>query len=201
MGANNDSGALQASVAVRLYGPLRVVRSGADVRLPPSRKVRALMAYLVMAAASGPSRQALRALVGLPNDPRGALRWCLSKNSRSCSAYSFARARKKPKATGCPSITSTIEVDAIQVLERVEAAISGEDLQSSKAAGGEVRGASSLEKSREPIALRYSETWLIGERQNFQSLHADLLLEDYRSPVQDRGGASLHSQEAQLAAL
>ena len=68
--ANDVSGALQASVAVRLFGPLRVMRSGADVRLPPSRKVRALMAYLVMAPRPVHRARLCEMFWDVSNDPR-----------------------------------------------------------------------------------------------------------------------------------
>jgi DNA-binding SARP family transcriptional activator len=66
-------------VEVRLLGELEVVRDGAPLELPASRKTRALLAYL---AATG--RTHLRsALCDLlwdgPNDPRAALRWSLTK--------------------------------------------------------------------------------------------------------------------------
>lgn len=64
---------------VRMFGPLCVLRNEASVDLPPSRKVRALLAYLALAA-HPVSRSRLCELLGdVPNDPRGELRWCLSK--------------------------------------------------------------------------------------------------------------------------
>ena len=169
--ANDVSGALQASVAVRLFGPLRVMRSGADVRLPPSRKVRALMAYLVMAPRPVHRAKLCELLWDSPNDPRGALRWCLSK-IRGLLSDSLQEP-VKAENDWVSIDTSTIEVDAIWVLERVEAAISGEDLGLLKRLAAKFEGEflEGLEADRTPLF----ETWLIGERQKFQSLHADLL--------------------------
>jgi hypothetical protein len=45
----SDCAAVTASVSVRLLGPFGVARSGVAQVLPPSRKVRALLAYLIMA--------------------------------------------------------------------------------------------------------------------------------------------------------
>src|SRR5690348_6314134 len=64
---------------VRLVGPVSVLRDGAPVALPRSRKVLALLAFLTL----DPSPQSRSRLCDLlwdaPNDPRAELRWCLSK--------------------------------------------------------------------------------------------------------------------------
>ena len=78
MDPNDVCGASRPSVAVRLLGPFRVVRGGAEARLP-SRKVRALIAYLAMAPRPVHRAKLCELLWDIPNDPRGELRWCLSK--------------------------------------------------------------------------------------------------------------------------
>lgn len=71
-----------APVTVRMLGPLTVMRGDAPVPLPASRKVRALFAYLALAP-HAPTRSHLCGLLwDVPNDPRGELRWCLSKIRR-----------------------------------------------------------------------------------------------------------------------
>jgi DNA-binding SARP family transcriptional activator len=67
------------SIEVHLLGEVAVIRHGATVALPPSKKTRALLAYLVVT--SGPqSRQRLCDLLwDGPDDPRAALRWSLAK--------------------------------------------------------------------------------------------------------------------------
>src|ERR1700759_543826 len=46
---------------------------------PPSRKVRGLLAYLALTPHAVPRSQLCELLWEVPNDPRGELRWCLSK--------------------------------------------------------------------------------------------------------------------------
>jgi DNA-binding SARP family transcriptional activator/pimeloyl-ACP methyl ester carboxylesterase len=62
-----------------LMGDLAVVKDGATLSLPGSRKTRALLAYLILKP--GPvSRERLCELFWqIPDDPRGSLRWSLSK--------------------------------------------------------------------------------------------------------------------------
>jgi DNA-binding SARP family transcriptional activator len=66
-------------VEIRLLGSVTLLREGVESPLPRSRKVRALLAFLVLGG--GPlSRSRLCDLLwDVPNDPRGELRWCLSK--------------------------------------------------------------------------------------------------------------------------
>ena len=66
-------------IAIRMLGPLAVMRDGVPVDLPQSRKVRALLAYLALAPEPVSRSKLCDLLWDGPNDPRGELRWCLSK--------------------------------------------------------------------------------------------------------------------------
>lgn len=78
-GERKGGRAAAEGLRLQLLGPLVLSRAGNQVVLPASRKVRALLAYLALAG-RGVSRAHLCELLwDLPNDPRGELRWCLSK--------------------------------------------------------------------------------------------------------------------------
>src|SRR6186713_3639429 len=64
---------------VLLLGPARLLREGQPVALPRSRKVLALLAYLALERAPQSRSRLCDLLWDGPNDPRGELRWCLSK--------------------------------------------------------------------------------------------------------------------------
>ena len=65
---------------VELLGAMAIRRpDGSDVALPGSRNVRALAAYLSLASQAVPRVRLCELLWDVPNDPRGELRWCLSK--------------------------------------------------------------------------------------------------------------------------
>src|ERR1700748_1268597 len=68
-----------AALQLRLLGPLTIGRDGAPLNLPASRKVRGLLAYLSLAPHAVTRSQLCELLWDVPNDPRGELRWCLSK--------------------------------------------------------------------------------------------------------------------------
>ena len=64
---------------LRLLGPLTIARDGVTLALPASRKARALFAYLALAPHAVARSHLCELLWDVPNDPRGELRWCLSK--------------------------------------------------------------------------------------------------------------------------
>src|SRR5262245_23648262 len=67
------------SVEIRVLGPTAVVRNGVAMAMPRSRKVRALLAYLALSPHPVSRSRLCDFLWDVPNDPRGELRWCLSK--------------------------------------------------------------------------------------------------------------------------
>ncbi len=66
-------------LTLRLLGELAVLRDGVALPLPPSRKTRALLGYLVMTGRPHRRERLCELFWDLPDDPRGALRWSLSK--------------------------------------------------------------------------------------------------------------------------
>jgi DNA-binding SARP family transcriptional activator/Flp pilus assembly protein TadD len=66
-------------VEFRMLGPLTVLQSGRPLDLPVSRKARALLAYLLLAPRGVSRTRLCDLLFEGAIDPRGELRWCLSK--------------------------------------------------------------------------------------------------------------------------
>ena len=64
---------------IRVLGGLDVNRDGVTLALPPSRKTRALLAYLALSRGPHRREQLCEMFWDVPDDPRGALRWSLSK--------------------------------------------------------------------------------------------------------------------------
>lgn len=83
-----------AKPVIRLLGPFATAWQGEILPAPPSRKTRALLAYLALSPQRH-SRQALCELLwDIPDDPRASFRWSLSK------------LRRLFEATGCQPIRS-----------------------------------------------------------------------------------------------
>jgi len=68
-----------APLQLCLLGPMAIRRDGVAPELPASRKVRALLAYLALAPRPVTRGHLCELLWDVPNDPRGELRWSLSK--------------------------------------------------------------------------------------------------------------------------
>jgi DNA-binding SARP family transcriptional activator/tetratricopeptide (TPR) repeat protein len=66
-------------LSVRLLGEVGLLRGGAPVALPASRKTRALLGYLAATGTPQPRQRLCDLLWDGPDDPRAALRWSLTK--------------------------------------------------------------------------------------------------------------------------
>jgi DNA-binding SARP family transcriptional activator len=66
-------------VSISVLGELRVQRDGQPVTLPPSKKTRALLAYLAVVQRPQRRERLCEIFWQIPDDPRGALRWSLSR--------------------------------------------------------------------------------------------------------------------------
>ena len=75
VGPQSDS----VATGICLLGPMAVVRGGRPVGLPPSRKARALLAYLLLTPHSVARSTLCELLWDDTDDPRAELRWCLSR--------------------------------------------------------------------------------------------------------------------------
>ncbi len=71
-----------ANLELKLLGDIRVLRDGQEQNLPPSKKTRALLAYLAMSGKAHRREHLCELLWEMPDDPRGSLRWSLSKIRR-----------------------------------------------------------------------------------------------------------------------
>ena len=72
-------GAAGIDLRIRLLPALALEQAGQAIELPKSRKTRALLAYLLLSERPVPRERLCDLLWDLPDDPRAALRWSLSK--------------------------------------------------------------------------------------------------------------------------
>jgi pimeloyl-ACP methyl ester carboxylesterase len=70
---------LGAPLEIQVLGNFTVTRGGEAVPLPPSRKTRALLAYLAVVGRPQNREHLCEMFWDVPDDPRGSLRWSLSK--------------------------------------------------------------------------------------------------------------------------
>ncbi|RUX24409.1 hypothetical protein EOA23_22165 [Mesorhizobium sp. M2A.F.Ca.ET.042.01.1.1] len=69
----------QHRLELRVLGDFQVTRDGGRLSGWPSRKTRALLAYLAVTARQHQRERLCEIFWDIPDDPRGALRWSLSK--------------------------------------------------------------------------------------------------------------------------
>lgn len=171
MGATVDSEASRRldgvpALEVRLLGPMTVSRGGAAVALPASRKVRALLAYLALAPHPVTRSRLCELLWDVPQDPRGELRWCLSKIRGVLSGRVEAQAGTiRLDVSGC-------RVDAAEVSRAVAQGVEGLPAERLRALGAMCAGEflEGLDMDRSP-----AETWLAAERRRFRSCRVAVL--------------------------
>jgi DNA-binding SARP family transcriptional activator/Tfp pilus assembly protein PilF len=67
------------ALRLQLLGPLSLSRDGQSLDLPPSRKLRAMLCYLVIAPRATSRHRLCELFLGSSGNPRAELRWYLSK--------------------------------------------------------------------------------------------------------------------------
>jgi DNA-binding SARP family transcriptional activator len=158
----------------RRLGPLGVTRNGVAVALPRSRKVRALLAYLALGQRPVSRSRLCRLLWDVPNDPRGELRWCLSKLRRGLDDGDRRRV-----ITTAPDLIaldlSDGQVDALEIDRALQAgagALSRDRLgELAGQFGGELLEATEIDGNPEFAG------WLAATRQRYRAMHVAVLNE------------------------
>jgi hypothetical protein len=70
---------MPSGLKLAVLGNFKVFRDGQPVPLPPSKKTRALLAYLAVVGRPQRRERLCEIFWEIPDDPRGALRWSLSR--------------------------------------------------------------------------------------------------------------------------
>jgi len=161
----------ETAVHVRLLGRLTVARAGEEVTLPASRKVRALLAYLALAPGPVARSPLCELLWDIPSDPRGELRWCLSKIR---GVFDDAgRTRVQTRDDGVRLDLSDCFVDALEVLLAANEKIESLGLDRLRTLSGLFAGdlLEGLEIDRAPLF----NGWLVAQRRRMRGCHAAIL--------------------------
>ena len=105
------------SRALKFLGDLEIARCGERVELPPSRKTRALLADLAPTGRAFRREHLCEPLWEIPDDPRGSLRWSLSKCAGS-STMRRASDRRRSARRGLRRDDAAIDVAALAAIAR-----------------------------------------------------------------------------------
>lgn len=156
-------------VELRLVGPMALLRGGSEIALPASRKTRALLGYLAIAARPVRRERLCEIFWDLPDDPRGSLRWSLSQLRKALGdEAALLRADRE-------QVAFDLAGDALD-WHRLRAAAAPQADAASLAAAAGIEG-DLLEGLDLPSADIY-QSWLVGHREEVRrwraSLHARL---------------------------
>ncbi len=166
-----DQSGPQQRLRVQMLGPLTIRREGVALTLTASRKVRALFAYLALAPNAVPRSQLCELLWDVPDDPRGELRWCLSKLRTLIDSND--RRRVETQGDAVRLNLSDCVLDTTQIAQAVQEGL----------------GVQSQDRLRELVELFKGDfledveiernpafnNWLVAQRRRFRACHTALL--------------------------
>ncbi len=158
-------------LSVGLLGPMRLSNRDVAIVLPGSRKVRGLLAYLLMARRPLHRSRLCEIFWDGPNDPRGELRWCLSKIRGVLDDRQSRRVRADREFVAID--LSGLDVDAIALDRAAETALSGSDVAVLERLAGVMEGDFLDGFTAEQLPL--FDAWLTAERERYRDLRARLL--------------------------
>jgi DNA-binding SARP family transcriptional activator/alpha-beta hydrolase superfamily lysophospholipase len=159
------------ALEIRLLGELEVRRDGAPVALPQSRKTRALLAFLAMHRAPQRRDALCELLWELPDDPRAALRWSLSKLRPLLNEPDLERLEAdRERVCFAPNGAAIDFVDVRAACADGTEALSADELRklASLFRGPFIAG---LELPGQPAF----ETWRLGQQEQSRRLHLCVL--------------------------
>jgi len=156
---------------VRLLGPLTISRDGDALALPGSRKVRALFGYLALAPHAVSRTQLCELFWDGPSDPRGELRWCLSKIRGIVDEP--ARRRVVTRDDAIAFDLADCSVDALEIARAIGAGVATLGPERLRALHGLYSG--DLLQGLEIDGNAVFGNWLVAQRRRFRGYRAALL--------------------------
>jgi DNA-binding SARP family transcriptional activator len=156
---------------VLLLGPLQVIQNGSPLPQPPSRKVRALLAYLAMAGRPISREKLCELLWDVADDPRSELRWCLSKLRPLVDGPTTKRLIADRRQIHIEA--ASLDVDALLVARHTQTTLKS-------GSPGDLRSLLDLFRGDflEGLSVERApsfENWLAGQRHRFGQLRQQLL--------------------------
>lgn len=183
-------GSSEHRLSIRMLGRLAVARGDVELPLPPSRKARALFAYLVLSPGAVSRSRLCDLLWDGPNDPRGELRWCLS---RLRAAFAEDEVRIE---TADDAVRLTCDDASVDVFELSAAASAGFETLPTEALeslAGLFRGEflEGLQIERSPTFAN----WLTAHRRRLQALELAVLDALVGRLATQHGRAAVHLEK------
>jgi DNA-binding SARP family transcriptional activator len=169
------------TIAVHLYGPLSISRNGIALTLPASRKVRGLFAYLLLSPHPVSRGRLCELLWEVPNDPRGELRWCLSKMRGLVDEPGRPRISTPADRVGLDMSDCFVDATTIATVA-ADPAVPGQKRLSALVASIAGNFLEGMEIDRSPAF----NSWITAQRRRFHGYHVALLEQLVQTATDER---------------
>src|SRR5512134_2792073 len=150
---------------------MEVVRGGERVELPPSKKTRGLLAYLALSGRPHRRERLCGLLWDVADDPRGALRWSLSR------LRAIVDEPDRPRIhTARDSVAFDLggaRADVLALKARCASGLEGASVAELRGLAGEFRG--ELLEGLDLGDFLDFQAWCVAEREEARKLQATLL--------------------------
>ncbi|HSD28151.1 MAG TPA: AAA family ATPase, partial [Vicinamibacteria bacterium] len=147
------------------------MRDGERVELPPSKKTRGLLAYLALSGRPHRRERLCDLLWDVADDPRGALRWSLSRLRAVVDEPARPRIRATRDSVAFDAQSAWIDVLALK--ERSAAGLDEAPVEELRSLAADFRG--ELLEGLDLADFLDFQAWCVAEREEARKLHARLL--------------------------
>lgn len=158
---------------LRFLGEFKVVRDGRTMPLPPSKKTRALLAYLCLNGRPFRREQLCDLLWEIPDDPRGSLRWSLSKLRRLLDDE--GRSRVVADRTNVQIDIGDMRIDVLDLYALVDGDLRAAPLELLESATQRYRG--NFLEELEFSTFHSFHAWCVAEREQSARAQAAVMRE------------------------
>jgi DNA-binding SARP family transcriptional activator/tetratricopeptide (TPR) repeat protein len=160
-----------SGLELRLLGGVEVVRDGERLALPPSRKTRALLAYLALSDRPSHRDHLCDLLWEIPDDPRGSLRWSLSKLRRLVDDGDLTRIRADRSHVSFD--TEGVAIDVVALRDLVDSGLAAASVEALEQAAARYQG--NFLEGLELTQQHAFHAWCVSQRDLVASAQTRLL--------------------------
>jgi len=170
-----------SNLTLNFLGDFKVLRDGQEASLPPSKKTRALLAYLALNDRRYRREYLSELLWEIPDDPRGSLRWSLSKLRRVVDDEDTKRivADRSSAAFDAEGVT----IDSRDLLALADGTLADARLEELETAADRYQG--NFLEGLELSNFHDFHAWCVAERERVLRAQATLLQELVRRHADD----------------
>jgi len=162
-----------AALELRFLGDFAILRDRQELPLPPSKKTRALLAYLCLQPRRFRREQLCELLWEIPDDPRGSLRWSLSKLRRLVDDPGRERIVADRSSVGFDA--TGVAIDVHELRDLVASGMASSAVEDLEAAAERYRG--HFLEGLEFSSFHDFHTWCVAAREQVLRNYAALLSE------------------------